>query len=64
MDTLCETPTHDIIFEFKTSGTPEDALAQIDASQYAAGLERPVVKVGVVFDLEKKEISAWAVQTG
>ncbi len=61
IDILVETPTHRIIFELKTSGTAEEALAQINQNQYANGLEPPIVKVGVVFNLEQKAFMAWAV---
>jgi hypothetical protein len=59
MDILLETNTHQIIFEIKTSGTPEDALLQIEQNQYAAGLKLPVVQLGVVFSLEQKAFVAW-----
>jgi hypothetical protein len=59
IDILLETLTHQIIFEIKTSGTPEDALLQIEQNQYAAGLELPVVQLGVVFSLEQKAFTAW-----
>ncbi len=59
IDILLETLTHQIIFEIKTSGTPEDALLQIEQNQYAAGLELPVVQLGVVFSLEQKAFAAW-----
>ena len=61
MDTLVETPTHTIILEYKISGTAEEALKQIETARYANGISRPVVKVGVRFDLEKKQISNWAI---
>ncbi len=59
MDILLETFTHQVIFEIKTSGTPEEALLQIEQNQYAAGLELPVVQLGVVFSLEQKAFVAW-----
>ena len=61
IDILLETYTHRIIFELKTKGTPEEALAQINKQGYADGLEPPVVRVGVVFSLEQKIFSAWQV---
>jgi hypothetical protein len=63
MDTLVETPDHSIIFEYKLNGTPEAALAQITEKGYANSLRKPVIKVGVVFDLENKKILSWAVQS-
>jgi hypothetical protein len=62
MDTIVETPDHQIIIEYKIGGTPEEALHQIDTTQYASGFTKPVIQVGVVFDLAQKQISAWAVQ--
>ncbi len=59
MDTLVITPTHQIIFEFKTSGRAEQAVQQINTMQYAAGFDQTVVKVGVLFDLDQKCISEW-----
>ncbi len=61
INTLLETPSHSIIFEFKLKGTAKSALKQIDALGYADGISRPVVKVGVRFDLEKKQITQWVV---
>ena len=61
MDTLVITSSQSIIFEFKTKGTAKAALRQIDTARYADSLLGKVVKVGVVFDLEKKCISGWAV---
>ncbi len=62
MDTLVTTPSHQIIFEFKVSGTAEQAVQQINTSGYADGFEKPVVKVGVLFDLEQKCVTDWAVE--
>jgi hypothetical protein len=60
MDILFETATHQIIFELKIKGTAKAALQQIDLVHYAQSLHKPVVKVGVRFNLEKKQITAWA----
>jgi hypothetical protein len=61
IDTLLETLTHSIIFEFKIKGTAKSALKQIETVGYASSFSKPVVKVGVRFDLEKKLITQWAV---
>ncbi len=61
MDTLTTTFEFSIIFEFKITGTAQEALNQIDSSRYADSLSKPVVKVGVLFDLEQKQISDWAI---
>lgn len=63
MDTLLETETHYIIFELKIGGKAESAVQQISSTQYAAGLSgKPVLGVGVVFDLQQKAISGWETQ--
>jgi hypothetical protein len=61
MDTFVQTFEYSIIFEFKIGGTPGAALAQIEEKRYADALEKPIIKVGVVFDLETKSISGWAI---
>ena len=61
MDILLETFTHHIIFELKTKGTPKKAVTQINRKQYAAQFATPVIKVGVIFNLEQKVFSAWQV---
>jgi hypothetical protein len=66
MDTLVATPNHSIIFEFKTKGTPKEALAQINTNRYAdalVGLPKAVIKVGVVFNLEQECVGGWAVES-
>lgn len=63
IDILLETLTHRIVFELKTTGTPAEALLQIEQNQYAAGLELPVVGVGVVFSLEQKAFVSWVAQS-
>lgn len=60
MDILLETATHQVIFELKIKGSAKAALQQIDLAQYASSLSKPVVKIGVRFNLEKKQITAWA----
>jgi hypothetical protein len=63
MDTLLETNTHYIIFELKIGGQPKKAVTQISSNHYAQGLsDKPVLGIGVVFDLETKSISAWEVE--
>jgi hypothetical protein len=55
------------VFEFKLSGTAEEALAQIDDRGYAipydAG-DRRVVKIGAAFDKNARNISRWLVNSG
>ncbi len=61
MDMLVDTLEYQIIFEFKIGGTPKAALAQIDEKRYADMIRKPVIKVGVVFNLKTKSIKAWEV---
>jgi hypothetical protein len=60
IDILLTTQTNQIIFELKTSGTPEEALLQIENNRYADGLTMPVVRVGAVFDFANKAFTAWS----
>jgi hypothetical protein len=52
------------LFEFKMDGNSnaDDALKQIDCGRYAlpyAADKRTIIKVGVVFDAEKRNITEW-----
>ena len=61
-DAVVWTPARIFVFEFKLSGSAEEALAQIDAQRYAAPYEtdgRKVVKVGVEFDKAARNIGRW-----
>ena len=65
----CVVHTRDVIyvFEFKLegSGTPEEALAQIEERGYAArylGTEKKIVCIGVTFDPETRNIKEWKVR--
>jgi hypothetical protein len=49
-------------FEFKLTGTAEEALAQIDRKAYLfswQGSGKELIKVGVSFDHEKRNIGEW-----
>jgi hypothetical protein len=62
IDTLVETKNYIYCFEFKLNGTAEEALAQIDSKDYLLPWERSgqeLVKVGVSFDYEKRNIEEW-----
>jgi hypothetical protein len=64
-DAVIETSNNIYIFELKMdgAGTVEDALKQIEEKNYAGKYamdKRPVTKVGVVFDNEKRTIGAWS----
>lgn len=50
------------IIELERDGTPEEALAQIEEKDYArqfAGDPRPVIKLGVTFSTDTRNITAW-----
>jgi hypothetical protein len=62
MDTLLETDSHYMIFELKISGSASAATLQIENTQYANGLTgKPILGIGMVFDIETKSISNWNV---
>jgi hypothetical protein len=53
------------VFEFKLNGTAEEALAQINSQGYSIPWqadERTVVKIGVEFSKETRNISRWLVE--
>jgi hypothetical protein len=53
------------VFEFKLSGTAEEALAQIDEKGYAIPYEaggHRVVKIGAAFDSKERNIARWLVR--
>jgi hypothetical protein len=62
IDTLLETKRYVYCFEFKLTGTAEAALEQIDRKKYLLpwqGSGKQLVKVGVSFDHEKRNIGSW-----
>lgn len=64
-DAVVKTKDHIYVFEFKLDGTVEDALRQIDEKGYLIPYtadERKVVKVGVSFDKEERNIGEWKVE--
>jgi hypothetical protein len=64
VDAVVKTKDFVYIFEFKFNESAEKALAQIDRKDYplpwSAG-SRKIIKVGVCFDGEKRNISEWLV---
>ena len=63
-DAIVQTPKYIYLFEFKLNGTAEDALQQINDKGYAAPFQtdgRQVVKVGVEFSAEARNVSRWLV---
>ena len=61
-DAVVKTPKYIYVFEFKLNGTAEQALQQIDEKGYLIPYQadgREVVKVGVEFSAEKRNIGRW-----
>ncbi len=64
VDMIIETPQRVYLFEFKvmTSGTAQDAIAQLKEKGYLAqfsGDSRPIHLVGISFDEKKRNVGAW-----
>ncbi|MBO4984167.1 MAG: ATP-binding protein [Bacteroidaceae bacterium] len=63
-DAIVHTPDYVYIFEFKLNGTAEEALQQIEEKGYAEPFKtdgRTLVKVGVEFSAEERNIKRWLV---
>ena len=61
-DAVVKTPKYIYVFEFKLNGTAEQALQQIDEKGYPIPYQvdgRELVKVGVEFSAEKRNIDRW-----
>lgn len=61
-DAVVKTPKYIYVFEFKLNGTAEQALQQIDDKGYLIPYQadgRELVKVGVEFSAEKRNIDRW-----
>ncbi len=61
-DAVVWTPEQVYVFEFKLNGTAEEALSQIEERGYAVPWTadgRNVVKVGVEFDKESRNLGRW-----
>ena len=64
-DAIVKTPNYIYVFEFKLNGTAENALKQIEDKGYAIPFQadgREVMKVGVEFSAEERNISRWLVE--
>ena len=62
IDTLVKTRDYVYCFEFKIGGTAEEALRQIDGRGYLLpwkGSGKKLIKAGVSFDCEKRNIGEW-----
>ena len=63
-DAVVKTPKYIYVFEFKLHDTAEAALKQIDDKGYLIPYQadgREVIKLGVEFSAEKRNISRWLV---
>ena len=64
-DVVVKTPKYIYVFEFKLNGTAEEALKQIDEKGYLIPYKvdhREVVKIGVEFSAESRNLSRWLVE--
>jgi hypothetical protein len=64
IDSVVETKQFVYCFEFKLNGSAEEALRQIDDKGYLLpwqGSGKTVLKIGVEFDREKRNIGSWKV---
>ena len=64
-DAIVQTPDYVYVFEFKLDGTAEEALQQINGKGYAEPFKadkRKVVKVGVEFSAETRNVKRWLVE--
>ena len=61
-DAVVQTSKYIYVFEFKLNGTAEEALQQIDDKGYAKPFQadlRQVIKVGVEFSAEMRNVKRW-----
>ena len=64
-DAIVQTPNYVYVFEFKLNGTAEEALQQINEQGYAKPFmadSRKVVKVGVEFNADIRNVKRWLVE--
>ena len=64
-DAIVQTPDYVYVFEFKLNGTAEEALQQINEKGYASPFltdSRKVIKVGVEFSAEARNVKRWLVE--
>lgn len=64
-DAVVKTPKYIYVFEFKLDGSTEQALQQIDDRGYLIPYtadSRQLVKVGVNFNAEKRNIGEWKIK--
>lgn len=66
-DAVVKTPKYIYVFEFKLNGTAEEALQQIRDRGYLIPYQadgREIVKIGVEFSAEKRNINRWIIENG
>ena len=64
-DAVVQTPKYVYIFEFKLNGTAEEALRQINDKGYSEpfkGDSRQVMKIGVEFSADTRNVKRWLVE--
>lgn len=66
IDLVLQTDKYTYVMEFKLDGTAEEAMAQINARHYARPFEadttRELIKIGVNFSKETRNIEKWLVE--
>lgn len=65
IDMVLQTPKYIYVMEFKLDGTAEEALLQINSKNYSLPFEaddRKVIKIGLNFDNEARNIEKWVVE--
>ncbi len=65
-DAVVKTPKYVYVFEFKLNGTAEEAMKQIDEKGYLIPYQkdhRDIIKIGVEFSAETRNINRWLVET-
>ena len=63
-DAVVKTKDYIYVFEFKLDGSVEDALRQIDERGYLLPYKadgRKLVKIGVSFSKEERNLDAWEI---
>ncbi|WP_195630156.1 ATP-binding protein [Bacteroides finegoldii] len=61
-DAVVKTPEYVYVFEFKLNGTAEEAMKQIDEKGYLIPYQkdhREIIKIGVEFSAETRNINRW-----
>ena len=64
-DSVVKTPDYIYVFEFKLNGSAEEAIKQIDEKGYLipySADERQLIKIGVDFDPEERNLGDWIIE--